>query len=315
MAIAALILALGFTLGVYREPSQQPVIGLAQTLGIARKSANVDAAYAAYQENNYRAALRLARPIASEGDARAQSMLGLLYHRGRGVPQDHIEALKWFGRAANQDDAAAQFYLGIMLSEGQGTAQDHVAAAKWFRRAADLGDAHAQYNLGLSYAKGEAGELDNVSAHMWFNLAAAHFPASDTVNRGAARNNRELVARKMTRDQIAEAQSGRASGNLDRHSVRLSAAGSTGFQDLIVSLSDDVGLVLRKKSYALFPIISCRDIPKNSSPCRVDQHISMISRVLDEDCRGNILDYGIQKRASVLQLLLSSSPLSDVIVS
>jgi Sel1 repeat len=206
MAIAALILALGFTLGVYPEPSQQPVIGLAQTLGIARKSANVDAAYAAYQENNYGAALRLARPIASEGDARAQSMLGLLYHRGRGVPLDHIEALKWFGRAANQDDAAAQFYLGIMLSEGQGTAQDHAAAAKWFRRAADAGDAHAQYNLGLSYAKGEAGELDNVSAHMWFNLAAAHFPASDTVNRGAARNNRDLVARKMTRDQIAEAQ-------------------------------------------------------------------------------------------------------------
>jgi TPR repeat protein len=30
--------------------------------------------------------LRLARPLAAEGDARAQSMLGLLYYHGQGVP-------------------------------------------------------------------------------------------------------------------------------------------------------------------------------------------------------------------------------------
>jgi len=47
---------------------------------------------------------------------------------------------------------------------------------------------------------------DNVSAHVWFNLAAAHFPASATDDRDAASNYRDLVERKMTRDQIAEAQ-------------------------------------------------------------------------------------------------------------
>ena len=168
-AIALLMLALGFTLGVYHEPIQQAASGLAQTLGIARGDG--DAAYAAYQEGRYTTAMRLARPLAAEGDARAQSVLGLLYSRGQGgVPQDKAEAVKWL------------------------------------RRAADQGDAQAQYNLGLSYAKGESGEPDNVSAHMWLNLAVAHFLASDTVARAAARKDRDLVAEKMTPDQIAEAQ-------------------------------------------------------------------------------------------------------------
>jgi hypothetical protein len=41
---------------------------------------------------------------------------------------------------------------------------------------------------------------------VWFNLAAARFPASDTRNHDLAVRNRELVANKMTREQIAEAQ-------------------------------------------------------------------------------------------------------------
>ena len=168
-ALAFGMLALGFTLGFYNEPIQQAVIGAVQTLGFARETAND--AYAAYQEGRYATALRLARPLAAEGNAGAQSVLGLLYDRGLGgVPQEKAEALKWFHSAA------------------------------------DLGDGQAQYNLGLSYAKGEAGEPDNVRAHMWFNLAAANFPVSDTSNRSAARKDRDVVAAKMRPDQIAEAE-------------------------------------------------------------------------------------------------------------
>jgi hypothetical protein len=204
-AVAVLMLALGFALGVYREPIQQSITGLAQAIGLASPAPNADAAYAAYRKGDYATVLRLARPLAAEGDARAQSMLGLVYYRGRGMAQDHNEAVKWFRRAADQGDAAAQFNLGVMFSEGQGVPQDYAEAAKWYRLAADQGDAQAQYNLGLSYARGEAGQADNVSAYMWFNLAAAHFPASDT-RRSAAVTSRDLLANKMTPDQIAEAQ-------------------------------------------------------------------------------------------------------------
>jgi hypothetical protein len=205
-AVAVLMLAIGFTLGVYHEPIQQAAIGLFETLGLVKGAATSDAADAAYQNADYATALRLARPLAAEGDARAQSVLGLLYYGGRGLPQDYTEALRWFRAAADQNDVIAQVHLGVMFSEGRGVPQDSAEAARWFHRAADLGDAQAQYNLGILYAKGQAGEGDNVSAHMWFNLAAAHFPASDTGNRIAAINYRDLVAKKMTPDQIADAQ-------------------------------------------------------------------------------------------------------------
>ena len=76
----------------------------------------------------------------------------------------------------------------------------------WFRLAASEGDAPAQFNLGVMYAEGRGVPQDYVSAHMWFNLAAAHFPASDVPNHELAVRNRSLVAKKMTREQISEAQ-------------------------------------------------------------------------------------------------------------
>ena len=35
-------------------------------------------------------------PIAEQGDARAQVVLGVMYDKGEGVPQDYIQAHKWF---------------------------------------------------------------------------------------------------------------------------------------------------------------------------------------------------------------------------
>jgi TPR repeat protein len=205
-AIAVLVLALGIALAVYREPIQQAVTGPAQTpTGPAREAPDLDAD-AAYKKGDYATVLRLAGPLAAAGDARAQSMLGLLYYNGLGVPMDHKEAMNWFRRAADQDDADAEFYLGALFSEGQGVPLDYAEAAKWYRLAADRGHAKAQYNLGHFYAEGHAGERDNVSAYVWFNLAAAHFPTSDVGNVAAAVDNRSLMATRMTPDQITEAQ-------------------------------------------------------------------------------------------------------------
>src|SRR5712692_2296882 len=93
-AIAALALAVGFVLGVYWEPLARSATDLAATVGLAVP--DVDAAQAAYQEGDFASALRLARPRAEQGDARAQSLLGLIYLRGREVAQDDTEAVKWF---------------------------------------------------------------------------------------------------------------------------------------------------------------------------------------------------------------------------
>jgi uncharacterized protein len=49
-------------------------------LALAPVSAGpLDDAYAAYQQGDYPSALRLFRPLAEQGNARAQTLLGLMY--------------------------------------------------------------------------------------------------------------------------------------------------------------------------------------------------------------------------------------------
>ena len=206
VGLSIAMLALGFALGVYREPLMQGIADVLRPIGLVQWASDLDAGHAAYQDGDYATARTLLRPVAQNGDARAQSTLALLYYQGNGVPRDYGEALHWFRQAADQGDARAQFNLGVMYSEAQGVPQDHAEAAKWYRLAADQAYAPAQYNLGLWYGRGEGGSPDYVNAHMWFNLAASRFPPAERQNRSEAIRNRELVAGKMTSEQIAQAQ-------------------------------------------------------------------------------------------------------------
>ena len=47
------------------------------------------------------------QPLAEQGDAYAQGVLGEIYRKGEGVPQDYKTALKWWTLAAEQGDADA----------------------------------------------------------------------------------------------------------------------------------------------------------------------------------------------------------------
>ena len=189
----------------------------------------------AAQRGDYATALRLLRPLAIQGDALAQSLLGLLYSKGKGVPQDYVEAAKWYRLsaiqgyadaqtsvgmmyvmglgvpqdyaeaakwyrlAANQGKPDAQTLLGGMYYNGAGVAQNYAEALKWYRLAAAQGDARAQNNLGLMYDKGQGVPQDYVEAHKWFNL-------SGVGGENGAVKNRSLVEGKMTREQIELAQ-------------------------------------------------------------------------------------------------------------
>ncbi len=76
---------------------------------------------------------------------------------------------------------------------------DYAAALRFSRLAAEQGVARAQFNLGNMFSKGLGVPQDFVHAHMWFDLAAEQ-------DFDDARENREIVAKHMTPDQIAEAQ-------------------------------------------------------------------------------------------------------------
>ena len=154
---------------------------------------------AAYGKGDYATALRLWQPIAEQGDASAQYNLGVMYEKGRGVPQGYAAAVTWWRKAADQGNASAQNNLGLMYDKGWGVPQDYAAAVSWYRKAADQGNAVAQFSLGVMYANGRGVPQDYVQAYMWFNLAAAKGDAD-------AIKNRDIVTAKMTPAQISEAQ-------------------------------------------------------------------------------------------------------------
>lgn len=122
-----------------------------------------------------------------------------MYNEGKGIPQDYTEAAKWYQLAAQQGVAPAQFNLGNMYRKGQGVPKDYAEAVKWYRLAAQQGEAKAQYILGYMYENGKGVPKDNVRAHLWFNLASVSGVAE-------AIKTRDIVASKMTPQQIAEAQ-------------------------------------------------------------------------------------------------------------
>ncbi len=97
---------------------------------------------------DYGTASRQWRPLAEQGNAKAQFNLGVMYDRGLGVPQDYAEAVKWYRKAAEQGNARAQRALGIMYRYGYGVAKDFVLAHMWYDLAA------AQGNFGSGWERG-----------------------------------------------------------------------------------------------------------------------------------------------------------------
>jgi uncharacterized protein len=114
----------------------------------------------AYQRGDYGVAFRRWRPLAEQGDARAQAELGRMYNTGEGVAQDRVQAAYWFRKAADQGFANAQTHLGLMYQYAQGVPQDYVQALSWFRKAADQGEPGAQYSLGYMYQYAQGSTQD-----------------------------------------------------------------------------------------------------------------------------------------------------------
>ena len=109
---------------------------------------------------------------AEQGDALGQVGLGLMYKKGRGVPQDDQLAVQWFRKAAEQGLAGSQHNLGWMYKKGRGVPQDDRLAVEWFRKAAEQGDGGSQVDLGFMYQEGRGVPKNYVYAYMWINIAS-----------------------------------------------------------------------------------------------------------------------------------------------
>ncbi|MXX06074.1 MAG: protein kinase [Gammaproteobacteria bacterium] len=109
---------------------------------------------------------------ARDGDAESQFNMGIKYELGDGVPQDPLEAARWYRLAAEQESRSAQFNLGLLYINGQGVAEDATEAARLFRLAAEQGLARAQTSLGALYESGRGVAEDATEAARWYRLAA-----------------------------------------------------------------------------------------------------------------------------------------------
>ena len=84
----------------------------AQFLGIAAAVAGPwEDGMAAYNRGDYVPAIRLFRPLAEQGNPKAQSVLGVMYRRGEGVVRSPVRAFLWLSRAASHGDAKAKAQL------------------------------------------------------------------------------------------------------------------------------------------------------------------------------------------------------------
>ena len=63
----------------------------------------------------------------------------MMYRTGTGVPQDYAEAVQLFRLAANQGNAVAQSNLGMMYRTGTGVPRDPTKAARLLKLADDQG--------------------------------------------------------------------------------------------------------------------------------------------------------------------------------
>jgi uncharacterized protein len=131
-----------------------------------------DLAYGAFQRGFYLTAFDLAIQRAEAGDVAAQTLIGLIYEGGYGVPQSYSDAFTWYQLAANSHDREAQFALGMMYLQGRGVDQDRAKAADLFEMSAKQGQIDAMYNLALLYLEGAVRPVDPKLAAQYLEQAA-----------------------------------------------------------------------------------------------------------------------------------------------
>ena len=66
------------------------------------KSADYQKGVTAYQSGDFATALREWTPLAEQGNVGAQYLLGVMYRKGLGVPQDNMTAVKWYHLLPNR---------------------------------------------------------------------------------------------------------------------------------------------------------------------------------------------------------------------
>src|ERR1700687_1283953 len=153
---------------------------------------------AAFDRGNYATATMLLLPLAHQGDAKAQNIIGTMYYEGQSFPVRNDVAAKWYLKSAKQGYRPSQATLGKMYFGGFGVPQNDAKAIKWWRKAATQGDSSSQDSLGIMYEKGSSVPMNLILAYKWHSLSAMR----DLNYKLVAKDQLDGIAQRMTPAQI-----------------------------------------------------------------------------------------------------------------
>ena len=88
-----------------------PVLIFSILLGVSSFSADFEKGIDAYNKGDFATALKEWKPLAEQGDAKAQYQLSFLYYHGDGVPPDYDKAIFWLNKSSQQKYYPAQELL------------------------------------------------------------------------------------------------------------------------------------------------------------------------------------------------------------
>lgn len=128
---------------------------------------------------NHVEALKWYHKAAALGNADAMLRIGEKYFKGEGVSKDLVESAKWFQKAADLNQPIAMGYLGVMIEL---TTKDYARAVEHYRKAADLGNGDATFKLGELFEYGRGVVENKAEAAKWYRKAA-ELGNSDAMNR------------------------------------------------------------------------------------------------------------------------------------
>ena len=154
------------------------LLGMALILGSAPAAADVKAGVDAWGRGDYQTAISEWRGPADKGDADAQFNLGQAYKLGRGVPQDLVQAEKWYKQAADQGHLQASDNYGLVLFQSNRRTE----ALPYLQASAQRGEPRAQYVLGTGHFNGDFVEKDWIKAYALMTRASAQQLPQATTN-------------------------------------------------------------------------------------------------------------------------------------
>ena len=180
------------------------VIAAILSASVHDASGDIEQATQAFQRGEYESAMKMAIPLAEQGNTHAQYLVGQAYRNGHGVPLDYGVALDWLRRAAQHGDPRAQLSLGDMYIKGLGTSPDPTEGARWIRFAAEQGYPRALASLGSLHEQGKGVSRDLVEAHVLFDIAIRRARPIDRPETMVVARDR--IAKRLTQPELSRAR-------------------------------------------------------------------------------------------------------------